>query len=226
MSYKLKPCLICGESTKNRKFCSKKCSASRYIKRHNLICQNCGKPFTHNNMYDINRGKMKFCSEACKRRRYHLDESYFSDPLTTDKKITLGQIITIGEIVDYRSIKMFSDLSTLEDINSKLGSTYKIKKSDKGLYRLDILSEKMVLDLVRLGLGDKPLYQDVPDDLWDGLKKTHCYSVADDGVRVFRTDRSKVALWVCDRFGGKMDCQTMKDMYKGIMVCEWVVVWK
>jgi hypothetical protein len=169
---------------------------------------------------------MKFCSEGCKKRRYHLDESYFSDPLTTDKKITLGQIITIGEIVDYRFIKMFSDLTTLEDINSKLGSTYKIKKSDKGLWRLDILSEKMVLDLVRLGLGDKPLYQDVPDDLWDGIKKTHCYSVADDGVNVFRTDRSKVALWVRDKFGGKIDCVMGKDMYKGIMVCEWVVVWK
>jgi len=226
MSYKLKPCLICGEPTQNKVFCSRKCSATRYIKRHNLICQNCGKSFTHNNMYDINRGKMKYCSEACKTRRYHLNESYFTPPLTHDKKITLGQIITIGEIVDYRSIKMFSDLATLEDINNKLESTYKIKKSDKGLYRLDILSEKMVLDLVRLGLGNKALYQDVPDDLWDGIKRTHCYMVAEDGVSVFRTDRSKVALWVCDRFGGKIDCQTMKDMYKGIMVCEWVVVWK
>ena len=223
---KLLPCLTCGKPTKNIKFCSRKCSASRYIKRHDLVCQNCGKSFTHNNMYDIKRGKMKYCSEACKTRRYHLDESYFSDDLTLDKKVTLGQIIAIGEIVDYRSIKMFSDLSTLEDINNKLLSTYGIKKSDKGLYRLDILSDKMVLDLVRLGLSNKPLFQDVPDDLWEGLKRTHCYGVAEDGVNVFKTDRSKVALWVMDRFGGKMECITKKDMYKGIMVCEWVVVWR
>lgn len=226
MSYKSKPCLTCGEITKNIKFCSRKCSASRFIKRHDLICQNCGKSFTHNNIYDINRGKMKYCSEACKKRRYHLDHSYFSMPLTEEKRITLGQIIVIGEIVDYRSIKMFSDLSTLEDINIKLESTYRIKKSDKGLYRLDIISERMVLDLVRLGLSNRFLYQDVPDDLWEGLKRTHCFSLADDGVNIFRTDRSKVALWVCDRFGGKMECITGKDMYKGIMFCEWVVVWK
>ena len=177
-------------------------------------------------MYDIKRGKMKFCSKACKTRKYHLEHSYFSGPLTPEKKITLGQIITIGEIVDYRFIKMFSDLTTLEDINSKLNSTYKIKKSDKSLYRLDILSEQLVLDLIELGLTDKGLYQDVPDDLWEGLKKTHCYSVADDGVNVFKIDRSKVALWVRDKFGGKIDCVTSKDMYKGVMMCEWVVVWK
>ena len=225
---KLNACLTCGEPTKNIKFCSRKCSASRYIKRHNLICQNCGKHFTHNNMYDIKRGKMKFCSEACKTRRYRLDESYFTPPLTNDKLITLGQIIGIGEIVDYRFIKMFSDLTTLEDINRKLGSTYKIRKSDKGLWRLDILSEKMVLDLVELGVVSKPLYQDVPhyDFMWEGLKRTHCYSVAEDGVNVFRTDRSKVALWVRDKFGGKMECVMGKDMYKGVMMCEWVIVWK
>ncbi len=224
---KINACLTCGEPTKNIKFCSKKCSASRYIKRHNLICQSCKKPFTHNNMYDIKRGKMKFCSETCKARKYSLNESYFSGELTNEKKITLGQIVTIGQIVEFRFIKMFSDLKTLEDINTKLGSSYKIKKSDKGLYRLDILSEKMVLDLIELGVVNKPLYQDIPqDDLWEGIKKTHCYYIADDGVNVFRTSRSKIALWVRDKFSGKMDCVTGKDMYKGVMGCEWVVVWK
>jgi hypothetical protein len=45
-------------------------------------------------------------------------------------------------------------------------------------------------------------------------------------VNVFKTDSSKVAMWVCDRFGGKMVSNGYKNYSKGIMGCEWIVVWK
>lgn len=222
---KVNPCQACGKPTRNIKFCSHKCSASRYIKRHSLVCQKCGRSFTHNNMYDIKRGKMKFCSEACRLRKYNIDDNYFNLPLDDEKRITLGQMLVVGEIVDWRTIKMFSSLEVLEDIRRKIGSEYSIDKSDKGLCRMTIRSVQMVCDLVELGMVKNGLYQDVPDDLWEGIKRTHCYGM-DDGLNVFRSERSRISLWVSDKFGGEMVTRTYKDSYKGIMSCEWVVVWK
>ncbi len=221
---KINACLTCGEPTKNIKFCSKKCSASRYIKRHNLICQSCKKPFTHNNIYDIKRGKMKYCSEDCKGRKWKINETYFEE-INTDKLITLGQLIVTARIVDFRTIIILSDYSTLLDISDKLESTYKIIKSERDLYRITIRSFKLVNSFIELGFVNNHFFQDVPGDLWEGLKRTHCYEVV-DGVNIFKTDRSKVALWVCDRFGGKMVTRTYKDVARGCMGCEWVVVWR
>jgi len=176
-------------------------------------------------MYDIKRGKMKYCSEACKLRKYNINDNYFTGVLDGDKRITLGQILCIGEIVDWRTIKMFSSFGVLEDISRKIGSEYPIEKSDKGLYRITIRSVQMVRDLVELGMVSNGLYQDVPDELWEGIKRTHCYSM-EDGLNVFRSDRSRISLWVMDKFGGEMVTRTYKDSFKGIMGCEWVVVWK
>lgn len=191
-----------------------------------LTCKTCGKNFTHHNKTDINRGLMNHCSNECKNRKYKLDENYFKMPLTDEKLFTLGQFIVCAELVDWRIIKLFSTLEILTDINLKLGSTYPIVKSDKGLWKLIIRSDKMVSDLIELGLYGPPLSQEVPSyDIIAGMFGTHCYS-RDGDVNIFRTVRSKVALYVADRFGGKMVSNTYKDVFKGVMGCEWVVVWK
>ncbi len=191
-----------------------------------LTCKTCGKNFTHHNKTDINLGRMKHCSQECKNRKYKLDENYFKLPLTEGKLFTLGQFIVCAELVDWRIIKLFSTLDILTDISHKLGSNYPIVKSDKGLYKLIIRSDKMVGDLIALGLYGNPLYQDVPsDNLITGILSTHCYS-RDGDVNIFRTVRSKVALYVADKYGGKMVTNTYKDVFKGVLGCEWVVVWK
>jgi len=222
--HKNKPiCLNCGKKTSNKFYCSHKCKSEH--KSTYLICHTCRKEFTINDKWRIKQGKVKYCSDECRKRRYEINSHYF-DQLDESKLITLGQLIVTGHIVDYRTFVIISNEKTILDISDKLDSTYPIETAGWKLCRINITSSYLVKKLIELGFVSNYLYQDVPDDLWDGIKRTHCYSVADDGVSVFRTDRSKVALWVCDRFGGKMDCQTMKDMYKGIMVCEWVVVWK
>jgi hypothetical protein len=167
---------------------------------------------------------MKYCSEDCKGRKWKINETYFEE-ITDDKLITLGQLIVTARIVDWRTIIILSDYSTLLDISDRLGSSYEITKSERDLFRIKIISHKLVMSLIQLGFVQNPLYQDVPDDLWEGIKKTHCYQVV-DGVNVFKTDRSKVALWVSDRFGGEVITRTYKDKARGCMGCEWVVVWK
>lgn len=218
-------CLNCQKPC-NNKYCSRLCFSEH--KSTNLICHTCRKEFTVNDKWRVKQGKVKYCSEECRKRRYEINSHYFDGHLTEDKLISLGQIIVCGHIVDYRTYQIISDERTILDISDKLGSTYPLEVADRGLFRIEIISVRLILRLIELGVVSKALYQDVPhyDFMWEGLKRTHCYMVAEDGVNVFRTDRSKVALWVSDRFGGKMECVMGKDMYKGVMMCEWVVVWK
>jgi len=222
---KTKPkCLNCQKPC-NNKYCSRECFSEH--KSTNLICHTCRKEFKVNDKWRVKQGKVKYCSEECRKRRYEINSHYF-DNLTEDKLITLGQIIVCGHIVDYRTFQIISDEKTIFEISDKLDSTYPIEGAHSGLCRLDITSVRLVSRLIELGVVNSCLYQDVPhyDFMWEGLKRTHCYEVADDGVNVFRCNRSKIALWVCDRFSGKMVTRTFKNSHKGILDCEWVVVWK
>ena len=63
-----------------------------------------------------------------------------------------------------------------------------------------IFSDKFVSDLQELGLQNFHLKQDIPrEDLWEGLKKTHCYK-EEDGICTFTTESSKISRWVEDKF--------------------------
>jgi hypothetical protein len=54
--------------------------------------------------------------------------------------------------------------------------------------------------LLDLGLTHNVLTQDVPrDDLWEGMKSTHCY-YEKDGVCTFTTESSKISRWIEDKF--------------------------
>lgn len=228
-------CQNCQKETKNKFYCSNKCvGQSMGLNRRkdnlfNLTCQKCGKEFTHTLSYDIKVGRMKYCSTECRARKYLVNDSYFASPLTSDKLITLGQIIACGHLRNYRTLKIFSTLSVLEDIASKLGSTYPIEKSDKGLYSLIINSTQMVSDLVELGLGEEHLKMEVPgfdgDILWEGLKSTHCYTEV-DGLCKYRSERSKVVLWVFNRFGGVTYTESFKDKFRGCFGSYNIVVWE
>ena len=220
--YKNKPhCLNCGKKC-NNKYCSRECQV--IYRATNLNCHTCGKEFTIRDKWRVKQGKVKYCSDECRGRKWEINIHYF-DQLDESKLITLGQLIVTGHIVDYRTFVIISDEATILDLSNKLGSTYPIESADRRLLRINITSYSLVSKLVELGITDNYLFQDVPGDLWEGLKRTHCYEVV-DGVNVFKTERSKVALWVCDRFGGKMVTRTYKDVARGCMGCEWVVIWR
>jgi hypothetical protein len=83
----------------------------------------------------------------------------------------------------------------------------------------------MVQDLGELGLVHNQLYQEfIPYDILPGLLKTDCYKKV-DGVQMFRTPSSKLALEVSRLVSGTVISETYKDVFKGVLGCDWVVVW-
>ena len=188
-------------------------------------CQTCGKEFPIDNSYYIHKRPVLHCSKTCKNNIYGTNHNYFNSPLTQDKLITLGQFIATGFIQNNHTIIIRSDQSTIDDIQSKIGSSYPVIKSDQNKLRLKISSSQMVRDLGEYGMVHNPMFQEfIPYDILQGLLQTDCYEMK-DGVQKFRTPSSKLAMEVCYLVGGTVISETYKDVPKGVLGCEWVVVW-
>jgi hypothetical protein len=153
-----------------------------------------------------------------------LNENYFGD-LTSDKYHTLGQIIACGFIQDFKTVVVRSDTSTLEKIQTELGSKYPLKNSELGKYQIRFLSIKMVNFLLSHGLASNPYYQEYPPyDILSGLLDTDCYKEV-DGVKTFRHHSHKLVLEMQHQLGGEIITETYKDVPKGVLGCWWVLVW-
>ena len=188
-------------------------------------CLTCGNPFHIYNGYYIDKRPTLYCSITCTNQKYPLNHTYFNPPLTSDKLITLGQFIATGFIQNDHTIIIRSDQSTIDDIQTKLNSTYPIGKSDNGKLKLKISSSQMVQDLGEYGMVHNPMFQEfIPYDILQGLLKTDCYEMK-DGVQMFRTPSSKLALEVSRLVSGQIITETYKDTFKGVLGCNWVVVW-
>ena len=166
---------------------------------------------------------MKYCSSECFRRKFEINQDYFKSLDSPEKFITLGQIVAIGHIKENLILKLVSNQKTLEDITNKLESTYPIRKSERGLFKIEIACPELVKDLLELGLSNNYLYQDLPDmRSLEGLLNTHCYTTQSD-QRIFRTLRSKLAKVVEDEFSGKIITNTFKWASKGVTGLEYIV---
>ena len=188
-------------------------------------CQTCGKDFPITNSYLVDKRPTLYCSHACSNKRNTINQNYFTPPLTPDKLITLGQFTATAHIQNDHTIIVRSDQSTIDDIQTKLNSTYPVSKSDNNKLKLKISSSQMVSDLSNYGIVHNPLYQEfIPYDILQGLLQTDCYKTK-DGVQMFRTPSSKLSLEVARLVGGEIITETYKDIYKGVLGCEFVVVW-
>ena len=188
-------------------------------------CQTCGKEFPITNSYYIDKRPVLHCSKTCKNNKYGTNHTYFNSPLTKDKLITLGQFIATGHIQNNHTIIIRSDQSTIDYIQSKIGSRYPVEKSDQGKLRLKISSSQMVRDLGEYGMVHNPMFQEfIPYDILQGLLQTDCYKKV-DGVQTFRTPSSKLAMEVCYLVGGEIITETFKDVPKGVLGIVYVVVW-
>lgn len=219
-------CATCQKESK-KKFCSLECY---YVYRRSIqydcVCETCGKSFIVKNGAYIRLQRMKHCSHQCKNRKYSCDESYFQGELTPEKIITLGQIIACGQLENINEIKIFSDVETINDIQRKLNSNYEIKKSDRDLHRIDFKSERLLNDLLDLGLTHNMLTQDVPrDDLWEGMKSTHCYNEK-DGVCTFITESSKISRWVEDKFSTDVVTKQWRRVNRLSIGIFFINIWK
>ena len=193
--------------------------------RMTRTCLNCGKLFRLTRTYYIDKKPVLNCSKACANKRQPIRDDYFTPPLNKDKLITLGQFIATGFVQNDHTIIIRSDQATIDDIQSKLNTKYPVVKSDNGKLKLKITSTQMVQDLGELGLVHNQLYQEfIPYDILDGLMKTDCYKMK-DGVHTFRTPSSKLSLEVSRLVGGTIISETYKDVFRGVLGCDWVVVW-
>ena len=187
-------------------------------------CLTCGNPFPIDNSYYIHKRPVLHCSKTCKNQKYTLNHNYFQS-LTPDKLITLGQFTATSHIQNDHTIIIRSDLQTITDIQTKINSNYPVIKSDQNKLKLKISSSQMVRDLSNYGIVHNPLYQEyIPYDILPGLLQTDCYKKV-DGVQMFRTPSSKLAMEVCYLVGGEIITETYKDVPKGVLGCYWVVVW-
>ena len=188
-------------------------------------CLTCQKEFNIYRTYYIHKEPKLYCSYSCKNQKYSLDHSYFTTPLTPDKLITLGQFTATAFIQNDHTIIVRSDLLTITDIQTKLNSNHPVINSDQNKLRLKITSSQMVSDLSSYGIVHNQLFQEfISYDILEGLLKTDCYKIV-DGVKMFRTLSSKLALEVCYRVGGDIITETYKDVPRGVLGCEFVVIW-
>ena len=188
-------------------------------------CLTCQKQFNIYRIYYIHKEPKLYCSYTCKNQKYTLNHNYFNPPLTPDKLITLGQMVATSFIQNDHTIIVRSDEQTLKDIQTKLNSNYPVSKSDQNKLKLKISSSQMVSDLSNYGIVHNPLFQEYPPyDILQGLLQTDCYKIV-DGVQMFRTPSSKLSLEVARLVGGEIITETYKDVPKGVLGCEFVVVW-
>jgi hypothetical protein len=192
--------------------------------QYHITCQTCGKDFTVKNKWLVTTLNQRYCSHACRNRKNKLNEDYFSQ-INSDNLHTFGQVIGTSFIHDFQTIYIRSDQLTLQKIQSKIGSDYPIKNSELGKFQIKIQSIKMVNFLLSHGLSTNRYFQEFPPyDILTGLLDTDCYKEI-DGVQTFRTPSSKLALEVCYLVGGEIITETYKDVPKGVLGCDWVVVW-
>ena len=188
-------------------------------------CLTCGKEFRLARTYYIEKRPVRHCSKICAKKKNPINQNYFKQPLTQDKLITLGQMVATAYIQDRVTIVVKSDQSTIDDIQTKLNCTYPVSRSDNGKLKLKISSIEMVEDLRELGIVHNPLFQEYPPyDILEGLLKTDCYKKV-DGVQTFRTPSSKLALELAYVVKGYVITETYKDVFKGVLGCDWIVVW-
>jgi hypothetical protein len=214
-------CIKCGAPSGTKSYCPpcKQIKLDSKPPKITHTCIRCNNTFT-----DVSHGR-QYCSASCTLDLYDLDESYFSDEfLTPSKLFTLGQIISVGYIDDYYTIKMYSDEATLTQIANSLSTNYPIRKF-RQKYLLLLRSEKMVGDLIRLGLSSNVMYQEFPPCDINGVLATDRLKVFEDGVHVYRTESIKLAMGLSDVLGGRIYTQTYSDKYKsGSMAIEYVLV--
>jgi len=170
-----------------------------------FICQHCGGDFFIHDSWKARKIPPKFCSDKCgKGRKFKINEDYFKE-ISPRTLHTFGQILVIGRFKNTKRLILQSSKEFLERISKELGSEYIIKKSIKGTWKIEILSRKIIYDLIELGIVHNFLLQDVPrEDILSGILDTPNLSKDEKGNMVFRTEKSKVARWLSDKVSGEV----------------------
>jgi len=210
-------CLKCkkafspGRNTKGM-YCSYACSNGAKSVRHKIVCQCCGKNFEINNIAEIKRGHYKYCSNECRKRKYHINEDFFS-VINEQSCYWLGFIWATTFENKYNKIFLLSKRSLLERFNQAFNSNYPIKKSIGGKYMLRITSLRLMSVLVEFGLKEKSYieFPDIPTQYYKDFIRGYFdsdsgYHYKDGGkdVVALHAKSSKLMLFISDFLKSKL----------------------
>lgn len=150
-----KTCLLCGKKFvpfRNNKgmYCSYKCSNGSKAVSYRRVCEYCNKEFFIKNKALINHGRYRFCSDDCRRRKYHIKHDFF-DHINNESAYWLGFIWSTFHNILQQRIILCSKKELLERFNEAVGSTYPIKPFGKK-YTVTITSLNLLRTLSAYGL--------------------------------------------------------------------------
>ena len=204
-----KPCQVCGTLTDHKTFCSDVCRY-KHIEIITTNCLTCNKQFIFKRAGCYKLVDKLYCSDNCKKRLYKVNQSYFKT-ITFEVIKTIGVIFCCGWHSDFRTLHVVTSYDMLVEIMRRMGSDYKITKSDRGLYQVEIRSEEIISDLIEMGLTREPMINELPsydfEIMLEGIRESHV--MGEGGV--MRFDSSRIAWEVAWRKGLGVMSETFKD---------------
>lgn len=170
--------------------------------------------------YKTPEGIKKINNRSKKIRKYYINDSFFSEPLTKDSAYVLGFWMADGSIEFDRNIIMFNQMERgiLAQIKAKMNATYPIYKMNinKG-YRLSIVSRKICEDIKNIcpfNLKNKSLHAECPSiqkelnshfirGIYDGdgglwLKKDNQFTLSITGTMKLNKAIQKILIENCN----------------------------
>lgn len=210
-------CLKCEKifiPTRNTKgmYCSYACSNGAKAVDHKLICQCCNREFSIKNIAEIKRGHYKYCSNECRKRKYHINENFFNT-IDENSAYWLGFIWATVRSNKYNKVSLLSKKELLARFNEALESNYPIKNSIDNKSMIRITSLRILSRLADLGIKDT-IYMEFPDipvdyhkDFIRGYYDSDCgYHYKDNGqdVVVLHGRSSKLMRSISDILKAKL----------------------
>ena len=193
-------------------YCSYACSNGAKSVRHKLVCECCGKNFEINNIAEIKRGHYKYCSNECRKRKYHINEKLF-DEINENSAYWLGFIWATIWDNKYNKIFLLSKKNLLERFNQSFNSTYPIKKSVENKYMIRITSLLLLSKLADFGLKTNPFleFPDIPKNYYKDFIRGYFdsdlgyhYKDHNEDIAVIYGRSSKLMLAISDFLKSKL----------------------
>jgi hypothetical protein len=164
--YVIKSCIECKKqfvTDTDQVFCSKRCAKIKHIMAE---CPTCKKEFRVKNSHDLKRGRGKYCSDECKKRKYNLNQEYFNE-INSENADVLGYIWAMGLINSKNELVFYDTIEKLTWFSDKINNEYLIRpmpRVGKDIHFLKIrFCNRLINRLRELGFDDGQLNTVFPE---------------------------------------------------------------
>ena len=129
-------------------------------------CPTCKKEFRVKNSHDLKRGRGKYCSDECKKRKYNLNQEYFNE-INSENADVLGYIWAMGLINSKNELVFYDTIEKLTWFSEKINNEYLIRpmpRVGKDIHFLKIrFCNRLINRLRELGFDDGQLNTVFPE---------------------------------------------------------------